>query len=231
MTSTEEPDHGAGPLVATEPRSRWALVIGLVGVLLFAAVVGYAAYQLKHAAAPAAPGGAASASGVPVGRDSAPVTVDIYEDPRCSACRAFTLQAESALDSLINNGSTRVVYHLVAFADRGSGGRDSSRAAAAAGCAAEAGMFRRYLMLLYVNQPADNGPGLSDEQLIELGRQLGSGGRFADCVRADTYGPWVTAVTDAARQTGVTELPTVLVDGRRVEPTRAVLLQAVQAAR
>jgi hypothetical protein len=92
-------------------------------------------------------------------------------------------------------------------------------------------MFRRYLMLLYVNQPADNGPGLSDEQLIELGRQLGSGGRFADCVRADTYGPWVTAVTDAARQTGVTELPTVLVDGRRVEPTRAVLLQAVQAAR
>jgi protein-disulfide isomerase len=231
MTSTQQPGQDATRAPEDRPRARRALVIVLVGVLLFAGVLAYAAYQLKQASAPPAPAGASSASGVPVGRDDAPVTVDIYEDLGCSACRAFTLQVEPALDTLISNGSTRVVYHPIAVLDADSTTRYSSRAAAAAGCAAETGSFRRYLMLLAVNQPSGHGPGLSDEQLIELGRQVGAGDRFADCVGAGTYRPWVSALTDTAHRAGMSALPTVLVDGRRVEPTRAALLQAVQAAR
>lgn len=229
MVSTEKPSVGSP--MTTPPGARRALVIGLVGVLLFASVVGYAVYQLKYAGVPSAPVGAASASGIAVGRDTAPVTVDVYEDPACAACRPFALQVEPALDRLINNGSTRAVYHPVAFLDQLSTTRYSSRAAAATGCAAESGMFRRYLLLLYVNQPAPSGPGLSNEQLIGLGRQIGAGNRFAECVNANTYGPWESAVTEAATQAGVSGLPTVLVNGHHVEATRAALLQAIHGAR
>jgi protein-disulfide isomerase len=132
---------------------------------------------------------------------------------------------------MVAGGTARFVYHPVAFLDQYSSTHYSSRAAAASGCAADAGVFVPFVRLLYYNQPPENGSGLPEDRLIALGRQAGAGQRFADCVNADTYAPWAAAVTEAASRSGVTATPTVRVNGRLIDNTAEALRNAVRAAR
>ena len=208
-----------------------ALLGAIAVVVLFAGVVGFGVYRAAH------PGSGdvavppnATASGVAVGRSDAPATIDVYLDFQCPVCRAYEQQSGATIDQLVASGAARVVYHPVAYLDRFSSTRYSSRASAASGCAAEAGVFPRYAELLYANQPPEGGNGLPDEQLISLGEQAGAGPGFAECVHADRYGAWTAALTDEASRTGVNGTPTVKVDGKEIERTDAALRAAVGAA-
>jgi protein-disulfide isomerase len=207
-----------------------ALIAAVAVVVLFAAVVGFGVYRAARSsdAAPAPP--RATVSGVVVGRDDAPVTVDVYLDFQCPACRAFEQQSGATLDELAASGAARVIYHPVAYLNRFSSTRYSSRSSAASGCAAEAGVFTEYVRLLFAHQPPEGGHGLPEEQLVELGEQAGAGPGFTECVSSDRYAGWSAALTDEASRSGVNVTPTVMVDGREVERTAAALRAAVDAA-
>ncbi|HYH30543.1 MAG TPA: thioredoxin domain-containing protein [Pseudonocardia sp.] len=206
---------------------------GAVTVLvLFAGVVGFGVYRASGDAGGddvAVPPGA-TASGVPIGRNDAPVTVDVYLDFQCPACRAYEQQSGGTLEELVVSGAARVVYHPVAYLDRFSSTRYSSRSSAASGCAAEAGVFPRYVELLFAHQPPEGGDGLTEERLVALGEQAGAGPGFAGCVASDRYAGWTAAMTEEASRAGINATPTVLVDGREVERTDAALRAAVSAA-
>jgi protein-disulfide isomerase len=219
---------------ASQRRRTAALVSGVVVVLLAVAVaVGISMYRTQSAppAATAVPKGG-TATGIAVGKPSAPVTVEVYLDFLCPGCREFEQTTGPALDRYLAAGTVRVIYHPVAFLDRLSAGTNySTRASAAAACAADAGVFAPYVEALYADQPPEGSPGLTDDQLIALGRHVGATSpEFADCVRGKRYAQWTARVTDAASRAGVNETPTVLVQGKPVSPVPQSVTAAIDAA-
>lgn len=206
-------------------------IVAVAVLVLFAAAVGvgvgvHGAQTAAAGPAGVAPAGA-TAEGVAVGRPDAPVTVDVYLDFQCPACARYEQQAGPVLDELVASGRARVVYHPVAYLDRFSSTRYSSRSSAAAACAADAGVFPRYAALLYAAQPPEGGAGLPADRLVALGAQAGAGPDFGACVQEGRYAGWTRSVTDAASRAGITATPTVLVDGREIARSAEALRAAV----
>jgi protein-disulfide isomerase len=177
------------------------------------------------------PAGTVDGTGFPVGRADAPVTVEIYEDFQCPACRQFEQLTGSTLDQLVGAETVRVVYRPIALLDRASTTRYSTRALNAAGCAADAGVFPAMHDQLFAHQPSEGSAGLPDDLLIKLARQGGAAGdQFARCVTELRYQRWTAHATDTASKKGITGTPTVLIDGHPLTiPTPGNLQAAVQS--
>jgi protein-disulfide isomerase len=205
-------------------RAMWAS-IAAVAVLVIAGLIGWAAVASQDSGDFTPPPGAVEGgTGIKVG--SGPVQIDIYEDFICPACGQFEQQTGATIDELVSAGKVTAVYHPVAFLDRASSTDYSTRSSAASGAAAEGGKFREYAKALFAQQPAEGSAGLSDDQLIEIGRSVGLGDAFAQAVRDGKYKPWTAHVTEEASGDRVNGTPTVRVAGKDVQPTT----QAIQAA-
>jgi protein-disulfide isomerase len=160
-----------------------------------------------------------------------PITVDAYIDFQCPFCRMFEERSGQTLDRLVADGLVNLAYHPLRFLDRLSTTRYSSRAASASGCASDYDRFAPYKDSLFANQPPEGGPGLSDAELIELGRRVGiADAGFARCVAEHVYAPWVAYVTDRAIARGITGTPSVLVAGRSVPANPELIVLAVVEA-
>jgi protein-disulfide isomerase len=214
-----------GPSVTT--------IAGIVVVVLFAVAVGFAVYHVSTQQ----DGGAAippnaTASGVPIGKADAPARVDLYVDFQCPVCQGYETRTGDTINSLIADGSARVIYHPVAILDPESDTKYSTRASAASGCAAADKVFPQFAKLLYANQPPEDGHGLPNSQLIAYGKQAGAGPNFAKCVNDQTYAKWSAALTDQASKNGLNGTPTVLVNGKLVDDISSpkALTDAVNAA-
>ena len=183
---------------------------------------------------PAAPGhipaGATpEGDGVVVGHG--PVRVDAFIDFLCPFCRRFELSSGPALASLVADGLISLVYHPMNFLDEASTTNYSTRAAAASGCAADGGRFVQYMHALFASQPPEGGPGLSDEELVGIGRAVGlPAPAFTRCVSDGRYLDWPPYVTARATALGVDATPTVLVEGAAVRPAARAITAAVAAA-
>jgi protein-disulfide isomerase len=170
-----------------------------------------------------------SGDGVVVGAGT--VAVDAYIDFQCPFCRQFELTAGPTLDTLVADEIISLVYHPMNFLDAVSPTNYSTRAAAAAGAASDHGMFRGYTNALFVNQPPEGGPGLTDGQLVELGQDIGiTDPEFAETIHRGRYLLWPPYVTERAVQRGIGGTPSVFVRGIPVAARPGPLLVAVQAA-
>lgn len=206
-------------------RTLWTTVIAVAAIVI-AGMIGWGIYASQDSGTYVAPAGATSdGSGITVG--SGPVKIDVYEDFICPACGQFETQSGAALDQLVTDGKVTIVYHPVAYLDRASTTDYSTRASAASGAAAEGGKFREYAKALFAKQPAEGSAGLSDNELIEIGRSIGLGDAFAQAVRDGKYKSWTSHVTDEASEAGVTGTPTIKVNGKDVQPTTQAILAAV----
>jgi protein-disulfide isomerase len=159
------------------------------------------------------------------------VTVDAYIDFLCPYCREFEFSSEDALGAMLADGRIRLVYHPMSFLDEASTTRYSSRAAAASGCASDRGKFPGYLRALFVSQPPEGGPGLTDAELIDLGTSAGlTDAAFSSGVLSGRYLDWPPYVTELAAAAGVSGTPTVLVAGAPVAADPGAIAAAVAAA-
>jgi protein-disulfide isomerase len=160
-----------------------------------------------------------------------PVRVDAFIDFLCPFCRQFELSAGPELTGLVSGGQISLVYHPMNFLDRASTTNYSTRAAAASGCAADGGRFAEYAHALFVSQPPEGGPGLSDAELAGLGRAAGlHDAAFSACLSGAPYLDWPPYVTARAAALGVEATPTVLVAGAVVRPEARPISAAVAAA-
>lgn len=210
-------------------RTMWTSIVAVL-VLLIAGGIGYGLYASQQSDSYTAPPGAVE-NGTGIASGTGPVTVDIYEDFMCPHCKEFEDAYGAAVTKLGADGKARLVYHPIAILDRASTTNYSTRAAAAAGCAAAGGKFRDFAQALFAQQPSEGGAGLSDDQLVQIGSSAGlSESTFGQCVRDGTYDSWVRHVTDEASAAGVTGTPTVLVAGKKVELTAQAITNAVSAA-
>jgi len=206
-------------------RTLWTS-IAATAVLVIAGLIGWGIVASQTSDTYTAPAGAVkNGTGIKVG--TGPIQIDIYEDFICPACGQFEQQTGATLDQLVAQGKATVVYHPLAFLDSKSSTNYSTRAAAASGAAAQDGKFREYAKALFAQQPAEGTPGLTDDQLIQIGRSVGLTDAFAQAVRDGKYKPWTAHVTDQASGDGITGTPTVRVGGKDVQPTTQAILAAV----
>jgi protein-disulfide isomerase len=176
--------------------------------------------------------------GIPVGADrvagttneGAPV-VDVYLDYMCPVCGQFEQINAADIDTMIDDGDATVVYHPVSILDRMSNGTEySTRSAAAAAWVADQApeAFADYNALLFANQPAENSPGLTNDELAAYAEEAGADSTVADAI-ADgtartTFGQYAASATQEATSDeslhnaqGGFGTPTVLVEGERFE--------------
>jgi protein-disulfide isomerase len=211
------------------------LVVSLVAaaVLVAAGLIGWAVYAHQRPSSYQAPASAASnqggTDGLPLG--SGPVTVDVYLDFMCPICKQFEDNAGATLNRLVADNKIKLVYHPVAFLDRASTTQYSTRSAASAACAADAGKLAPYVAELYKRQRPEGSAGLSNDELVTAAASAGiTDPGFATCVNDGRYRDWVSHVTDTAIERGVTGTPTVLVNGKPVQPDPQAVQAAVNAA-
>ncbi|GAB3688497.1 DsbA family protein [Angustibacter aerolatus] len=185
----------------------------------------------QQAAAPRSTSGAANAV-VTTGRATAPVTVTLYEDFQCPACRAFETTTGPTLQQLVDAGTVKVEYHPIAFLDRASSTRYSSRALNAAACLVDRdpSRFEALHDELFAQQPEEGSAGLPDSTLVSLTAKAGVSG-LQQCIEQQQFAGWVARVTDQSSKDGVNQTPTVLVAGKELaDRTPAGLTAAVRAA-
>ena len=143
--------------------------------------------------------------------------VDIYEDFICPYCGQLEQLSGPVVDQYATKG-VQFRYHVIAFLDRASSDRYSSRAAnALAAVLDNAGpaAAKKFHDELYAQQPQEGSAGLSNDQLVALAVQAGAQeGAVRPAIEGDRFAQWVTNANDAASKAGVNGTPTVLVDGK-----------------
>lgn len=207
-------------------RRRRALIGGgiTIGVLAVLAIV---AVVLVSAIRPTVPGPKNMASdGVVVGSglkvkttaalaaDAKPVAstpgpagsmvdIRIYADYLCKLCGDFQRTNLEQLEPLVKNGAVTVEMHPVAiYTSHSAGTKYSLRAANAAACVANyaPNAFWKFNAALFDKQPAEGGPGLTDDVLKKRAAAAGAS-RISDiesCIDDGRFKTWVTTASDRA---------------------------------
>lgn len=158
--------------------------------------------------------------GLSLGDPNAPVTIDVFEDFQCPACKTFTENIEPlVIQNLVATGQARYVFHNYPFLDgpgAGSSG-ESDQAANASMCASEQGKFWEMHSTLYANWSGENQGAFSTRRLQAMAESLGLDMQaFNSCFAANKYEAEIQADLDLGDQMGVSGTPTVFVNGTRV---------------
>jgi protein-disulfide isomerase len=184
-----------------------------------------------------APTYTATQSGAVVTVGSGPVVVDVYEDYLCPICERFEERYGSDLTAALNANQITVRYHSIAILDSRTTPKGySTRAANAALCSVQAGVFPAYHAKLFASQPAEGSAGLTDAELVAFGTELKAQGDFAGCVNGATNASAVGAETDKATTTpalqtdGQFGTPTVALAGKKVDINNTSWLKDAIAA-
>lgn len=202
------------------------IVIGVVcGVIALVVIAGgvTAFLQLRdNQEASLPPSANADRTGMilnPDAPDSAP-KLDIYFDYQCPFCKQFEDQMSSTIEDMAESNDARITYHTMTFLDRNLQNDASQRAANAAYCADAQGRYNEYHVLVYQNQPTQEGQGYTDELLRDqLPQQAGITdlAAFQSCYDDQTYDGYVRKVDNEAGKAGVTGTPTVHVNGEELD--------------
>jgi len=221
-----------------EARRRSMIVTGSVAAVLAAVVAVFILVNTLQRDAGTSASAATPRTGgngaVTVGQASAPVTVVAYEDFQCPVCKSFEEANDSQLDAWVKAGKVKVEYHPIAFLDRASTDDYSTRALNAAATVldlAPAG-FEKFHDAVYAEQPAEGGPGLTDDRLVQLAVAAGAPEARAEAdIDGLRFKSWTAKVTEDSSKAGVNGTPTVFVNGTRLtDNSPAALARAVDAA-
>jgi protein-disulfide isomerase len=167
-----------------------------------------------------------------------PVTLVLYEDFQCPICKAFEQANGAFLSQQVESGAITIQYRPFAFLNTPANDNYSDRAASAGICVYEKGgavAFKQFHDILYTNQPAEGGAGLSDTALIGYAKQAGASG-LNSCINSGKYVPWVKKAKDKGAADKVSGTPTVVINGKVVTgtggavPQVADLQKAISAA-
>jgi protein-disulfide isomerase len=201
-------------------RQRQTTQMALVAFLALAAVVGLivAGSMLRGGEEPIARMGMQGDR--TLGSPSAPVVLTVWEDYQCPFCKRANNEALAQVQrDYVDTGKVQVVFKNYAFI-----GEESIWAAEAAECAAEQGAFWPYHDKLMENQGPRNSGGFSKPNLVRLAGELGlRTDEFTTCLDSDRHAATVMAETEEGRQRGVRSLPTLFVNGRKVDNQTASL--------
>ncbi|MFI1105080.1 DsbA family protein [Streptomyces melanogenes] len=159
-----------------------------------------------------------------VGKDSAPHTVKVMEDPRCPYCAKFETAAGPKLAELAADGQIRIEYTIASFLDANLGGSGSANAARALRASLDAGKFPEYHAALYASQPKESVDGFTPAFLLAVADKVPGlrGAAFDKAVSSGAHADWSARAEKAFETSGARGTPTVLLDGKPVGPDDAL---------
>jgi protein-disulfide isomerase len=167
--------------------------------------------------------------GVPYNAAAGAPTLAIWEDFQCPACAALEERLGDDIVKLADDGKINLVWRPTSFLDErfltGPNPRSSLRAAAAWGCAIDAEQKLAYHDIIFANQPAVEGDGWSDQQLLDFGKQAGIEGdaysTFETCFNDRVYQQWGVNSYATFQADNVPGTPALYLNGTEV-PTTAL---------
>jgi protein-disulfide isomerase len=201
-------------------------IVLVVVVVVFAVVVGgFVWLQNRGSSTPAtAASYPVAVSGAVVTAGNGPVVIETYEDFLCPNCERFEERYAPDITTALNAGKVTVKYHTIAILDPSTKPAGyATRAANAALCAAAANIYPAYRAKLFAEQPAEGSAGLTNDQLVKFGTDLGAGQDFTTCVTSGKNSALVgtetqKAAADPNLQTdGNFGTPTVVVGGKKID--------------
>ncbi|MDR1189932.1 MAG: thioredoxin domain-containing protein [Bifidobacteriaceae bacterium] len=169
------------------------------------------------------PAGATDLGGIALGCDGVPggpvadatrISVEVMSDYICPFCQRFEEQVGPALEQAMRDGQVKVTVYPMGYLDDFSSTEYSSRAARAAVAVAghEPGHYWAFSELLWQNQPPENGPGLSDQEIADLAREAGVADDTIAQFTTGAYDEWVAKTTaNVAGSEGFQGTPWVLI--------------------
>jgi protein-disulfide isomerase len=141
-----------------------------------------------------------------VPREDGKTTVRIYIDPQCPICNTFEKTNSELLEEYIAADKIVLEYHPISFLDQASSTEYSSRATNALACVADLSPdnFYSFINVLFLNQPAEGGKGLSNGEIYALTEKAGvpASEELETCVYSKQFGPWVTEATERVLTSG-----------------------------
>lgn len=191
------------------------LVVALIAVLVWAATRGEGLDAVGSSSTLENGGGVNVGPGV----EADVPQVRLYEDFQCPWCGRLEQSIGESLSDKAVGGEINLTYQIMSFLDGVSSDRSSTRAANAALCADDAGIFVPFHASVYANQPAE-GVGYRDEQFVQWAEDAGLGGAeletFQSCVADLTHADYVEAMQERSNRDGVTGTPTLFVNGEKL---------------
>jgi protein-disulfide isomerase len=137
-----------------------------------------------------------------VGKPTAKITVDAYEDFLCPICGNFETQNFPNIAKQLQAGTVQVRYHMINLLDNSSVPAGYSMMAANTALAVATvapDKFMDYHYSLYQKQPEENGPGWTQAQLTSVANRLGvNSAQFTSLVNGKTYDKQIQANLNAA---------------------------------
>lgn len=162
------------------------------------------------------------------------VDIQIYYDYLCPNCGAFEERNGEQLRDWIENNAATVEYHPIAvFTAKSAGTQYSLRAANAVACVAELSpdQFFAYHEALFADQPKENTPGFTDEELVAIAKDSGVErlGNVEKCIDTQRFRVWVNEATQRALAgpiagtdvAAISSTPTIIVNGEEFAYTTA----------
>jgi protein-disulfide isomerase len=223
-----------------ERRRQVITVVAVVAAIIAIIAGGYFVNSLRGQSQSEATAGAVPAPGsqygLTLGASSAPHHVVVYEDFLCPFCAEFEKNSHEELARLADQGKVQVEYRPIVLLS--GDGPYSARAAL---------MFeavhnndgdvvaQKFHDLLYANQPSEQGPFLSRDDLYELAGHAGADvDALKQAVENNQGAQEVVDNTKKAQALGIDSTPTVFLDGTQYTHGRTPadlaknLIQAVQ---
>jgi protein-disulfide isomerase len=162
------------------------------------------------------------------------VDIQIYYDYLCPNCGEFQERNGEQLREWIENNAATVEYHPIAvFTPKSAGTQYSLRAANAVACVAELSpdTFFAYHEALFADQPEENTPGFTDDELLDIAADAGVErlGNLEKCIDTQRFRAWVTEATQRAlagpiagtEVASIASTPTIIVNGEEFKYTTA----------
>jgi protein-disulfide isomerase len=168
--------------------------------------------------------------GVGVGKTSAPVTLELFEDFSCPHCEELETTLGAQVKAAVAEGTLKVTYYPLTLPGFG---RPTELAANAFACAADQGKAEDFHDALFANYDTA-AQQWTNSMLTDIGKSVGlSDSDFGRCVRGDTFNEWVKSMDDTGDSRGVTGTPTAYVNGTLVPSasmTADGIMQAIAGA-
>lgn len=201
-------------------RRRRSLIVSAIVVAVIVVVVGvFIAVQTRSSGPTVAARdvqGSTADYGFVVGKVDAPVSMVVYEDFQCPACKGFEDADAAMLEEKVADGTLKIEYRPIAFLDRMSSTSYSTRSLNAAACVWDGSTISAWTKFhdkLFEVQPAEGTAGLPDDKLVAYAEQAGAtGADVAACIEDQTFKDWGGSATEAASKDGVSATPTVRLD-------------------
>jgi protein-disulfide isomerase len=150
------------------------------------------------------------ADGRTLGQPDAPVTIQVWSDFQCPACRNLAISVEPGIiQQFVQPGTAKLVYSDAAFQ-----GDESVAAAAGARCAADQGLFWQMHDWLYANWQGENVGSFRQARLRGIAEGAGLDMTSYDsCMAAGDKQSAVRSETSQAIAQGIGNTPTLVING------------------